>query len=449
MIVVQSVNKKTEAGSKMKLRKIVVTLALTSMLLANVTAGTIKAQESRANSTASESVSPETEKTKESSLEDEKNKKGIDVNEYIGESAFIGSSIGIGQRMYFNRQGKGFLGNPTMLVVGCYSFYNDTRTSGQITYTAPDGTEVTDMAKNLIKLSGVKRVFVNMGTNDIYMGAKKTSEKYKEYLKGIREENPEVVIFVESMTYATKSTYTNGKKYFSDASVDEYNSIMEQYCQENKDMYYIDVTSQMKAAEGGLAAKYCSDGYVHISFEGYRVWTDKLVSYVENLINTENKAKEAVDKYLKKGTDGYYRWAAQNVDLLKDSTVKDALLAKLEGKHLEITVSSAQKAILSYKSQRSEKTYSKALETIRKIDKEETREVLLKEIEDEYLEYTSTNAKEAFERYSQTGLEEDYQEALKLIALVSDEELFEEYRCQLAHEHLNKIGQKVLEIRNR
>lgn len=447
--MVQSVNKKTEAGSKMKLRKIVVTLALTSMLLANVTAGTIKAQESRANSTASESVSPETEKTKESSLEDEKNKKGIDVNEYIGESAFIGSSIGIGQRMYFNRQGKGFLGNPTMLVVGCYSFYNDTRTSGQITYTAPDGTEVTDMAKNLIKLSGVKRVFVNMGTNDIYMGAKKTSEKYKEYLKGIREENPEVVIFVESMTYATKSTYTNGKKYFSDASVDEYNSIMEQYCQENKDMYYIDVTSQMKAAEGGLAAKYCSDGYVHISFEGYRVWTDKLVSYVENLINTENKAKEAVDKYLKKGTDGYYRWAAQNVDLLKDSTVKDALLAKLEGKHLEITVSSAQKAILSYKSQRSEKTYSKALETIRKIDKEETREVLLKEIEDEYLEYTSTNAKEAFERYSQTGLEEDYQEALKLIALVSDEELFEEYRCQLAHEHLNKIGQKVLEISNR
>ncbi|MCR5637833.1 MAG: hypothetical protein K6F97_03230 [Lachnospiraceae bacterium] len=433
----------------MKLRKIVVTLALTSMLLANVTAGTIKAQESRANSTASESVSPETEKTKESSLEDEKNKKGIDVNEYIGESAFIGSSIGIGQRMYFNRQGKGFLGNPTMLVVGCYSFYNDTRTSGQITYTAPDGTEVTDMAKNLIKLSGVKRVFVNMGTNDIYMGAKKTSEKYKEYLKGIREENPEVVIFVESMTYATKSTYTNGKKYFSDASVDEYNSIMEQYCQENKDMYYIDVTSQMKAAEGGLAAKYCSDGYVHISFEGYRVWTDKLVSYVENLINTENKAKEAVDKYLKKGTDGYYRWAAQKVDLLKDSTVKDALLAKLEGKHLEITVSSAQKAILSYKSQRSEKTYSKALETIRKIDKEETREVLLKEIEDEYLEYTSTNAKEAFERYSQTGLEEDYQEALKLIALVSDEELFEEYRCQLAHEHLNKIGQKVLEISNR
>ena len=382
----------------MKLRKIVVTLALTSMLLANVTAEGIKAQEIRANSTASESVSSETEKTEESSLEDDKNKKGIDVNEYIGESAFIGSSIGIGQRMYFNRQGKGFLGNPTMLVVGCYSFYNDTRPSGQITYTAPDGTEVTDMAKNLIKLSGVKRVFVNMGTNDIYMGAKKTSEKYKEYLKGIREENPEVVIFVESMTYATKSTYENEKKYFSDASIDEYNSIMEQYCAENKDMYYIDVTSQMKDAEGGLAAKYCSDGYVHISFEGYRVWTDKLVSYVENLINTENKAKEAVDKYLRKGTEGYYRWAAQKVDLLKDSTVKDALLAKLEGKHLEITVSSAQKA---------------------------------------------------FERYSQTGLEEDYQEALKLIALVSDEELFEEYRCQLAHEHLNKIGQKVLEIRNR
>ena len=382
----------------MKLRKIVVTLALTSMLLANVTAEGIKAQEIRANSTASESVSSETEKSEESSVEDDKNKIGIDVNEYIGESAFIGSSIGIGQRMYFNRQGKGFLGNPTMLVVGCYSFYNDTRPSGQITYTAPDGTEVTDMAKNLIKLSGVKRVFVNMGTNDIYMGAKKTSEKYKEYLKGIREENPEVVIFVESMTYATKSTYENEKKYFSDASIDEYNSIMEQYCAENKDMYYIDVTSQMKDAEGGLAAKYCSDGYVHISFEGYRVWTDKLVSYVENLINTENKAKEAVDKYLRKGTEGYYRWAAQKVDLLKDSTVKDALLAKLEGKHLEITVSSAQKA---------------------------------------------------FERYSQTGLEEDYQEALKLIALVSDEELFEEYRCQLAHEHLNKIGQKVLEIRNR
>ena len=36
----------------------------------------------------------------------------------------------------------------------------------------------------------------------------------------------------------------------------------------------------MKDAEGGFAAKYCSDGYVHISFVGYRGWTASFVSYV-------------------------------------------------------------------------------------------------------------------------------------------------------------------------
>ena len=46
-------------------------------------------------------------------------------NAFYHQSGFIGSSIGVGQRMYFNSQGKNYLGHPVMMVRTCYSFYND------------------------------------------------------------------------------------------------------------------------------------------------------------------------------------------------------------------------------------------------------------------------------------------------------------------------------------
>ena len=56
-------------------------------------------------------------------------------NAWFSDAGFIGNSIGVGQKMYFDSQGKGYLGNPVMMVRGCYSFANDASSSNEYKIT--------------------------------------------------------------------------------------------------------------------------------------------------------------------------------------------------------------------------------------------------------------------------------------------------------------------------
>lgn len=244
-------------------------------------------------------------------------------NAYFGKSGFIGSSIGVGQNIYFTSKGSGFLGGPEMMVKGCYSFANEKSSSYEykITYR---GTPYK--AKDAIAVSGVKRVFINMGTNDLWQSPEKTYEDYREYLKEIRAKNPDVVIFIESTTPVYRGS---DRGYLSNAGVDKLNSLIKGYCNENKDMYYIDITSILRDESGCLRQSYCSDGFVHITIEGYRVWTDELCRYVDKLLISEIKADDAVKTVSQSRIKRDWNYAEKMVGRLKDSSVKDKLLERL------------------------------------------------------------------------------------------------------------------------
>ncbi len=250
-------------------------------------------------------------------------------NAYFSKSAFIGNSIGKGLKMYFNSKGKGFLGNPIMLVQGCYSFANDSQQGSeyQLTYK---GKKMK--AKDAIAAAKVKRVFINMGTNDLWKPSVQTYNDYIKYLKGIRKKNPDVVIFIEGTTPMCSA---KNKQYLNNTAIKDLNKRMREYCNRHKDMYYVDISKGMTTANGGLQPKYSSDGYVHMTMAGYKIWTDNLIAYVDKLILLEKNATVAVDKAVKSNSPKDYNTAQEWVQKLESSTVKQNLKTKLENAGLE------------------------------------------------------------------------------------------------------------------
>lgn len=244
-------------------------------------------------------------------------------NQYLSEAAFIGNSIGVGQQMYFDSKGAGFLGEPTMLVKGCYSFMNDTSSSNEykISYHG-----IPCRAKDAIALCGAKRVFINMGTNDMWLGNEGVQNAYVKYLAEIRQKNPKVVIFVESMTHVQAGKEND---HLNNANIDQLNSFLADFCQKHKDLYFIDVSSVLRNSDGSLRPDCCSDGYVHISMKGYELWTMEICKYVDQLLDMEETARNAVNAYSQSGSEEDYQTACEMVDVLEKSTVKQQLKQKL------------------------------------------------------------------------------------------------------------------------
>lgn len=243
-------------------------------------------------------------------------------NRYFSDSGFIGSSIGVGQKMYFDSQGKGYLGNPTMMVRGCYSFSNDASGSNEYKIRFRG---VPYRAKDAIAKSGVKKVFINMGTNDMWKDAKSVCKDYVSYLQGIRKRNPKVIIFIESTTPTRRNS-----GHLNNTTINYINKYMKKYCKKQKDMYFIDITTGMKDRSGFLKSEYCSDGYVHLSMKGYAVWMKKVIKDVDFLILQEKDAKASVKKVEKTMLLEDYQLAKSKVQDLEKSTVKDKLLKRLK-----------------------------------------------------------------------------------------------------------------------
>ena len=240
-------------------------------------------------------------------------------NRYYKSAAFIGNSLGLGQKYFFSRQGKNYLGNPKMLVRGCYSFYNDKHhcEKWMIHY---NGRAM--MAKNAVKACGCDKVFINMGTNDFFYSGDRVFQDYKEYIKGIRKVNPDVIIFIESTVSVTSNR--QGRNLNS-RNIARLNQLMKEYCKEQRDMYFIDVSSKLHTKQGHLKNMYASDNYCHLTDSAYRIWTNEMIKYTDKLMLKEADAKRAVRRAEKKKTKNTVKRAKKLVAKLDKSTLKKEL----------------------------------------------------------------------------------------------------------------------------
>lgn len=247
------------------------------------------------------------------------------INEFFSKSGFIGTSIGEGQKYYFQSKGSGYLGDPVMMVKGCYGLYNDEGRRGdeyQISYNG-----VKAPARICVKNSGVESVFINVGTNDMYGRYDEVFEMYKKYLEGIRQENPNVLMFVEAMT----PIFAEGQRgNLTNENVDGLNRMLAEYCEGQADMYFIDVATPLKNPQGALAEDYSSDHYVHLTFPAYEVWTNTLISYVSDLMTKNADARDAVETYVDTGSDEDKKLASELVAKLPLGKLRTELEGKIK-----------------------------------------------------------------------------------------------------------------------
>lgn len=198
---------------------------------------------------------------------------------FFKDSVFIGDSVMYGFEKFVTRKGNGFIGDPKFLTVGNYAVrLNLEPVTEQSTHPMYKGIKCT--MEQAVSMMEVKKVFLFFGLNDIAItGINKTIENYYICIQKIREQTPDVEIYILSTTYiaiGSEKTVLNNENIRLFNEQLESNSIA-------WGVEYIDLASYLLDEQGYLANQYCSDGYVHLNESAYNIW----VSVLRNFASTK------------------------------------------------------------------------------------------------------------------------------------------------------------------
>ena len=202
----------------------------------------------------------------------------------FSESAFIGDSVTLALRNYCIT--NTVIGRPTFLCAGSYAVRHaivdpDPGNQNIVSITYQNTAMRPEEA---LKASGVKRVFIMLGMNDIAFGVDYTMNNWKTLIRNIRNECPDMEIYIQSATPIHANNDKDGYK-LNNANMDIYNQKLEAFCAEN-DCYFVSIAPLLKDENGDLANAYCSDPNsqgCHLTQAGVLVWIQALQDYVTNL----------------------------------------------------------------------------------------------------------------------------------------------------------------------
>lgn len=202
-----------------------------------------------------------------------------DVQAFFDDAAFLGNSVTAGFPSYFSSQGSGLLGNVQVYARVSYSFLNDqmSRSGYMLQF---NGEEM--QAAEIVEASGVSKVFICMGTNDLVgTSAETVYPRYVSYIEGILERNPDVSIFIVSTTPRCNNDQTSS---LTNANIDSLNTMMRRYC-ENNGYTFIDINTPLRNGTTGLYSGYSSDNYVHMNNSGYAVWAQTVAESIRQYLH--------------------------------------------------------------------------------------------------------------------------------------------------------------------
>ena len=188
---------------------------------------------------------------------------------FFDDAVFIGDSVTLKLSYYAVSSGK--LGKAQFLTRGSYGVAHAVMDTMLLTYQGQD-MKVEDA----INATGATKVFLMMGMNDIGLyGVDGTIENWGKLIERIKKNCPNVTVYIQSMT----PIWTGGEiGDLNNANMDAYNARLEVFAK-NEGVDFIDVAPYMKDSTGGMATRYCSDNYVHVTDQGAAAWIRVLKAY--------------------------------------------------------------------------------------------------------------------------------------------------------------------------
>ncbi len=188
---------------------------------------------------------------------------------FFDDAVFVGDSVSLKLSYYADSSGR--LGGAKFLVQGSYGAGNAVSNKLLMSYQG----EKMDL-QSAVAATGAKKLFIMLGMNDIALyGVDNTIKNWRTMLGRILEKSPDIKIYIQSMTPIWTGGEVGG---LNNKNANKFNEALKAFAQENG-YTYIDVASYMKDSTGGLATKYCSDKYVHITTEGAKAWVSVLRAF--------------------------------------------------------------------------------------------------------------------------------------------------------------------------
>lgn len=213
-----------------------------------------------------------------------------EIANYFQGAYVTGDSVAYGFQLYANRQkaNSAILQNLGFLTRGSFSAHNAfmaiSKKSVHPTYQGAQH-HIWDS----LQLVGAKHVFMFFGLNDLNIGGvDSTVDYYVRLINQIRAVNPDIVFTIISTTPMYQGS-EKGK--LTNANIDALNARMQALCAENG-WGYLDIASHLKAANGTLAAQYCSDHYVHETNAAYAIWLQCFHDYAQEKLIAEKLAAQ-------------------------------------------------------------------------------------------------------------------------------------------------------------
>ena len=186
------------------------------------------------------------------------------------DCVFLGDSVSDMLEIYNNY--KRIFGNATFLTETSYSLHNYVKNGYGVTYNG-----VKMAPEDAIALSGKKKVFIMLGTNDlVWANLDNIVSNYAVLVSRIRAKCPDVQIIIQSQT----PVYTYGQSSgLTNVRVNEYNEKLKVFAAQNG-CHFVDVGTPLKDSTGGMALQYSSDKYVHINGSACLVWHATLKAFL-------------------------------------------------------------------------------------------------------------------------------------------------------------------------
>lgn len=213
-----------------------------------------------------------------------------EIANYFQGAYVTGDSVAYGFQLYANRQkaNSAILQNLGFLTRGSFSAHNAfmaiSKKSVHPTYQGAQH-HIWDS----LQLVGAKHVFMFFGLNDLNIGGvDSTVDYYVRLINQIRAVNPDIAFTIISTTPMYQGS-EKGK--LTNANIDALNARMQALCAENG-WGYLDIASHLKAANGTLAAQYCSDHYVHETNAAYAIWLQCFHDYAQEKLIAEKLAAQ-------------------------------------------------------------------------------------------------------------------------------------------------------------
>ncbi len=257
---------------------------------------TTKAETKKEETAASKPVNKTTEaKTEKQSVQTEKTVTKHSPNaaaNFFDDAVFVGDSVSLGLRNYVTSRRKGgneCLGSAQFLVAGSMGYCNSSGKIGSEGSIHPKykGKEVT--IEDGVALTGAKKVFIMLGLNDFCAYSLDVSMKnVKKTIDRIKEKNPGVKIYIQSVTPVIKS---KERGRFNNESINAFNDALRKTADECG-CEFVDIAPIMKNSEGCFRDDYCSDPDaqgVHMNSAGSKAWVEYLTQKFPEESNNKKK----------------------------------------------------------------------------------------------------------------------------------------------------------------